>query len=182
MIAFLRGTVVKRDEQGVVLDVQGVGYRVMTCEDVGSVGSIATLVISEVIREDKFDLYGFSSDDVLALFEAFLKVQGVGPKSALTILRHGSPDSVRKAIFSSDVTFFTGISGIGKKTAQKIILDMRGVLAQEQEKVSDDLGEVRDALLGLGYADEILREVLPHVTGDSVENRVKSALKMLAKR
>lgn len=180
MLAYLTGTIVHKAADAIILDVHGVGYRVGTAEDVGEVGATVTLHLAEVIREDRHDLYGFISPDSLLLFEALTGVQGVGPKVGMKIMAAGSPDTIRRTILNGDVSFFTGISGVGKKTAQKIILDLKGVLVDGGSPLPQD--EVADALLSLGYSKEDIAAVLPHVQGDTSEERIKAALRMLGRK
>ncbi len=137
--------------------------------------------ISEFIREDRHDLFGFSTKDDRELFIMLTDVQGVGPKSGQKILAAASGENLRKHIQAGNLEFFTSISGVGKKTAQKIILDLKGVLVGQDETsfVRDD---VTDALENLGYAKEDILAVLPHVSGETPAERVKSALKMIGKQ
>ena len=118
-----------------MLDVHGVGYRVGICETLPSEGDEATLYLSEVIREDKYDLYGFLAEDSLHLFEALIGVQGVGPKVGMKIMSAGAPDHIRKTILAGDVAFFGQVPGIGKKTAQKIILELKCCFMQSSAHV-----------------------------------------------
>ncbi|NBX48990.1 Holliday junction branch migration protein RuvA [bacterium] len=180
MIAYLTGTVAIKTGDAIVLEVHGVGYRVGISEDVGEIGKTVTLHLSEVIREDRHDLYGFISPDALVLFEALIGVQGVGPKVGMKIMSAGSPDTIRRTILNGDVAFFTGISGVGKKTAQKIILDLKGILVEVSGPALQD--DAADALAGLGYSKEDIAGVLPHVQGESSEERIKAALRMLGKK
>lgn len=179
MLAYLTGTIASKTADAVVLDVHGVGYRVGISEDVGEVGAMATLHLSEVIREDRHDLYGFTSLDALVLFEALIGVQGVGPKVGMKIMSAGTPDTIRRVILAGDLNFFTGISGVGKKTAQKIILDLKGILVDVGPVLQD---EAADALESLGYAKEDIAAVLPHVEGKTSEERIKAALRMLGRK
>ena len=180
MLAYLTGTIATKTADAVILDVHGVGYRVGIAEDAGEVGTTVTLHLSEVIREDRHDLYGFTSLDALVLFEALTSVQGVGPKVGMKIMSAGSPDTIRRVILAGDLSFFTSISGVGKKTSQKIILDLKGVLVDAGgAKVHDDAA---DALESLGYSKDDIAAVLPHVQGSSSEERIKSALRMLGRK
>lgn len=179
MLAYLTGTIVAKTADAVVLDIHDVGYRVGVSEDVGEVGRKVTLHLAEVIREDRHDLYGFTSLDALVLFEALTGVQGVGPKVGMKIMAAGSPDTVRRVILAGDLNFFTGISGVGKKTAQKIILDLKGMLVDVGPALHD---EAADALEGLGYSKEDIAAVLPHIEGKTSEERIKAALRMLGRK
>lgn len=181
MISYLEGTVIDHAGDSLVLLVNGVGYQVQLARSSAEIGDQLRLWITEVIREDKFDLYGFASKDERAMFGLLTDVQGVGPKAAQKILAAGTPDALRQHIEHSDLTFFTSISGIGKKTAQKIILDLRGVIVNDSvtDPASDD---VTDALESLGYSRVDIASILPHVSGTSAEERVKSALQLIGKR
>src|SRR3989338_6815168 len=128
MIAYLDGTITGLESDGVLLEVNGVGYRVFVARQKSEIGDRIRYWISEIIREDKHDLYGFSDRTDLALFEQIMSVSGVGPKLAQKILSVGSTEDIVRHIHMDDVAFLTSIGGVGKKTAQKIILDLKGVL------------------------------------------------------
>lgn len=185
MIGSLRGTVIVRSIQHVLLEIQGVGYRVTVSPGILALtkaGESLFLYIHEVIREDAHDLYGFLSQDDLDLFLQLLSVSGVGPKVANTILSIGTADSVRKAVLSGDVETLTSVPGVGKKTAQKIVLELSGRLAEETVVDGED-GEVIKALQSLGYsvpdARAALKEVSPEKKG--VSDRLRAALQNLSK-
>jgi Holliday junction DNA helicase RuvA len=180
MIAFLEGILAEHELDAVVVNVSGVGYRIFTTRVTAEIGEQVKFFISEVIREDRHDLYGFSSRDEKELFVLLTDVQGVGPKIGQKILAAASAESLRRHIQQGDLDFFTSISGVGKKTAQKIILDLKGVLvgSDSEPLVRDD---VTDALENLGYAKEDILAIMPHVVGETPEERVKSALKMIGK-
>jgi Holliday junction DNA helicase RuvA len=182
MIAFIEGILADHESDAVVVNVGGVGYRVMITRTKHEVGDKVKYYVAEVIREDKHDLYGFETKDERELFYIFTDVQGVGPKMGQKILSAASADALRKHIQQGDVSFFTSISGVGKKTAQKIILDLKGVLvdgdAKPGEEQSDD---VTEALESLGYSREDVKKISQYITGDTVENKVKSALKLLSR-
>ncbi|MBP9828257.1 Holliday junction branch migration protein RuvA [Patescibacteria group bacterium] len=183
MIAFLQGIVAEIDIDSTILDVHGVGYRVAVARPTFEVGETVKLYIYEIIREDKHDLCGFSHKEDLALFEALIGVQGIGQKVAMKILSTGSSEKIIESIAREDVGFFGGISGIGKKTAQKIILELKGVLVSGAPggMMRDD---VTEALEGIGYSKEDIQAVLEHVPAHGgTEVRLKEALKILgAKR
>jgi Holliday junction DNA helicase RuvA len=181
MIAFIEGILVEHAADGVVVNVNGVGYFLATTRVKSEIGDKVRFFVSEVIREDKFDLYGFETKDEKELFLILTGVQGVGPKLGQKILAAASPDSLRKHIQTGDVSFFTSISGVGKKTAQKIILDLKGVLVSESEEVTEEGNDIVEALESLGYRKEDISKVMKHVTGETIEAKVKSALKMLSR-
>lgn len=182
MIAFIEGILAEHEADAVVVNVGGVGYRVMTTRTKREVGDRVKFFVAEVIREDKHDLYGFETKDERELFYIFTDVQGVGPKMGQKILSAAPADALRKHIQQDDVSFFTSISGVGKKTAQKIILDLKGVLIDTDSsgkvEQSDDVSE---ALESLGYSRDDIRKVSQYITGETVESKVKSALKLLSR-
>lgn len=132
MIARLHGTVVERRSQGLVLDVGGVGYLVL-CTDATAarhpVGSQATLRIHTSVREDAIELYGFASELEEVLFHELLRVQGIGPRMALGILAGGEPRDIAAAIVAGDLARLRKLPGVGKKTAERLVVDLRERLA-----------------------------------------------------
>ncbi|MFZ2681628.1 MAG: Holliday junction branch migration protein RuvA [Patescibacteria group bacterium] len=180
MLAFIDGILAEYEQDAVIVNVSGLGYRIFTTRVTAEVGERVKFYLSEVIREDKHDLYGFSSRDEKELFVLLTDVQGVGPKIGQKILAAATSEALRRHIQAGDLDFFTSISGVGKKTAQKIILDLKGVLVDRDTSslVRDD---VTDALENLGYSKEDIVAILPHVTGESPADRVKSALKLISR-
>jgi len=185
MIGSLRGRVIELHPSHVLLEVGGVGYRVRTTP--GVIGELETnteafLYIYENIREDTYDLFGFLKADDMDLFESLLGVSGVGPKVALVLLSLGSASDVREAILTGDLTYLTSAPGVGKKMAQKIILELKGQLVEDQEEHVGDK-DVREALVNLGYtavqANEAMKQVPKEATDTS--ERIREALKRLSK-
>lgn len=180
MLAFIEGILEEHEADGVIVNVNGVGYRIASTRVTAEIGERVRFYVAEVIREDRYDLFGFQTKDEKELFLILTDVQGVGPKIGQKILSAATPDALRRHIQNGSVDFFTSISGVGKKTAQKIILDLKGVLVSE-DVVSTEQADVAEALESLGYRKEDLAKVLPHITGKTLEERVKSALKMLSR-
>lgn len=191
MIATLSGTVTERLGEVVVLDVQGVGYGILvTNEDFGqlSVGQPAKVYVHEHIREQSHDLFGFCRLETKGLFELLLGVQGVGPKMALSVLSVGSSGSVRQAIATGDVKYIQQASGVGKRVAERIVVDLKdkvglaGVdleltgLLHSEATLQDD--EAAQALIALGYsaqdAASALQDIDPLLP---TQQRVTLALK-----
>ena len=191
MIASLRGRVVSSATGATVLDVGGVGYRLATTTTASRRAAAAgegevTLLTHLHVREDALLLYGFASEAERSLFEMLLGVSGVGPKAALAIVSGYQPDQIRRAVQSGDHALFTSINGIGRRTAERVVIDLKdkvGGLAipasgsDGPEAAADDHTAARDALVGLGMsiaeAEAALRpidESLP------VEERVRLAL------
>ena len=182
MIAYLDGTITGLESDGVLLEVNGVGYRVFVARQKSEIGDRIRYWISEIIREDKHDLYGFSDRTDLALFEQIMSVSGVGPKLAQKILSVGSTEDIVRHIHMDDVAFLTSIGGVGKKTAQKIILDLKGVLVLEVRTEAGSVqSDVADALESLGYSKADISGIAKDITGETTESRVKSALKLLSR-
>lgn len=179
MFAFLEGAIEYVEEDAIILAVGGLGYRIFTPRASGATGEILRLYVAEVIREDRHDVYGFRTRDELAMFHKLIGIDGVGPKMALKILSAGTIETLLRNIQAGDVGFLTSISGVGKKTAQKIVLELKGVLVGEAEAEG---GDVVDALLSLGYSRNDLEPIIPHLTAETVDQKIKQALQMLGKR
>jgi Holliday junction DNA helicase RuvA len=185
MIGSLRGIVLEYAANTVLLEVQGIGYRVLAPSSVITLmrtGAEAFLYIHDHIREDSHDLYGFLAAEDLALFDQLLTISGVGPKVAMTILGVGSADTVRRAIMSGDLEMLTSVPGVGKKTAQKIILELKGQLVDGSSTSPADQ-EVLQALQGLGYSMSQAREAVKALSPElaNTSDRVREALRSLAK-
>jgi Holliday junction DNA helicase RuvA len=176
-----------RGDDFVVLDVNGVGYRVRvpssTLDALPQDGATAALFTHLHVREDDLSLFGFATEDELDLFELLLTVSGIGPKAALGILSAATPNTIRAAIAQNNLDVLTGISGIGKKTAQRLVLELKGKidLTEELAEVSPLDQEVVGALIALGYsaaeAQRAARSVPP--SEKVVEDRIRSALRYL---
>lgn len=191
MIATLTGVVSEKLSGEAVVDVKGVGFGVfVTTEDEARLktGEETKLYIYEYIREQAHDLFGFLSRDTLSLFEQLLNVNGVGPKMALNMLSIGSANDVRQAIASGDVKFIQQANGVGKRVAERVVVDLKdkvglvgvdlestGLLQGEESLLKD---EAIEALVTLGYSPADAAKALSGVD-DSLptEERVKLALK-----
>ena len=192
MIAAVRGRVDTKLVDAVLVDVGGVIYRVNTSAntlgDVGDPGDDVRLETHLIVREDQMTLYGFSSGEELRLFETLIGVSGVGPKLACAILSRVKPDALTIAITGENADLLATVPGVGKKTAARLILELRGKLvplaAVSPTPGSQSDSEVVAALRALGYTvaeahGAVAR--LPRETGDaSVEDRVVAALRDLA--
>ncbi len=183
MIASLRGKVVARMLDGVVLDVNGVGYRIQTTLRALRKAQAGEEVAFDTylhVREDALQLYGFAEPAEREIFEHLLSVSGVGPKVALAIISGSTPRDLRRAIALEDITRFVAIPGIGKKTAERVVLELKeklGVLEDGGPGAAPEL-MARDALVELGYslfeAEQALATTDPEL---SPEERVRQALK-----
>jgi Holliday junction DNA helicase RuvA len=185
MIARLTGRPSQRDEQTLVLDVGGVGYLVNGTRSAVRKARKADDVTLETylhVREDTLQLYGFAEVEELELFEHLLSVSGVGPKVALAIVSGSTPAELRRAISVEDTARFQAIPGIGKKTAQRVVLELKEKLGADGVEIPVSSGKedalAREALLELGYsiseAEKALSDTDPELPP---EERVRQALK-----
>ena len=193
MIAGLRGRIEGRAADALLVDVGGVVYRVgtsaTTLEDSGEVGETVRLHTFLFVREDQLTLYGFASPEELRLFETLIGVTGVGPRLACAILSRVRTDLLYDAIGREDAELLASVPGVGKKTAARLILELRGKLVPSGVAVAGgpagrEDAEVVEALKALGYtAAEANGAVaaLPRGGGMSVEDRVIAALRELAR-
>jgi Holliday junction DNA helicase RuvA len=184
MIASVRGTVLDISPTSIVVEAGGVGYRIFATP--ATLGGMrkreeAFLYTYDLIREDAHDLYGFISQDEQRLFERLISVSGVGPKVAIALLSMGSAAALKRAIMSGDLSALTSVSGVGRKIAQKIILELKGQIVEEGGESGPDR-EVVDALVSLGYSASQAREALKGVSNDvtDVSDRVREALRRLS--
>ncbi len=185
MIGRLRGTVV--GVGGVILiDVAGVGYEMtMTPHAVGDLPPIGEEVVVHThlqVREDDMSLYAFTTVADRDLFRILVSASGFGPKVAMALMATLSPERLRRAIITEDVGALSAAPGVGKRSAQKLILELRPKFADAEADVvvGGDAAQVRQALDSLGYTPEEVNEVLGEITDDlSVADQVKAALKAL---
>jgi holliday junction DNA helicase RuvA len=191
MIATLKGKVTEKINELVIIEVSGVGYGIyVTAEDYGSstLNAEQKFYIYENIKENSYDLFGFIKLDTKALFEQLLSVNGVGPKMALSILTVGSASVVRNAIASGDTALISRASGVGKRLAERVVVDLKdkvGLVATDLASTdilnSDSYASSDEALQGLvslGYSAIDAQQALKNVDSSlSVEQRIKEALK-----
>jgi len=182
VIARLRGRPAGRVGQALIVDVNGVGYLVHTTPSVHRLGSDEiTVEVHTVVREDALQLYGFASADERELFELLLGVNGVGPKVALAIVSGSTPADLRRAIARDDVKRFQAIPGIGLKTAQRVVLELKAKLADVTFTADEGGLTARDALVELGWTLIDAERALADVdVGLPVEEQVRHALKQAA--
>ena len=176
MIASLRGRVARVSPGGVVLEVAGVGYQLSATASACRLASDAeaeiTLVTHLHVREDALQLYGFASAAERELFELLLGVSGVGPKAALAIVSGYAPDQIRRAVASGDHALFMSIPGVGRRTAERVVIDLKDKVGSPLAETAgmggraappDEHTAARDALVGLGMsvaeAEQALRDV-----------------------
>ena len=189
MIGRLRGTLAAVGVDTVLVDVGGVGYDVAvtsrTFVELPGVGSEVVLHTHLQVREDLMALFGFTSSDERDLFRLLLGVSGLGPKVALAILATMSADDLRRVVATDDMAALTAVPGIGKRSAQKYLLELRPKLEVPDGalQTSGPLGEVRTALEGLGYQPDEISGALRDLPADlPVEEMLRRSLQALGKR
>ncbi|MEQ1600183.1 MAG: Holliday junction branch migration protein RuvA [Methylophilaceae bacterium] len=191
MISRLSGILLGKTPPFVLLDVNGVGYEVevpmSTFYNLPAIGERVVLLTQFIVREDAQLLYGFGSERERATFKLLLKVNGIGAKSALAILSGLSLDDLAQAISMQEAALLIRIPGIGKKTAERLLLELKGKLGAEDlasvsGKVANSTSDILNALIALGYNDkEALTAVKQLAENLSVSDGIRQALKTLAK-
>lgn len=199
MIAQLRGRILEKQPNRLIVDVNGVGYDVAvplsTFYGLGEPGSDVTLRIRTYVREDALSLFGFGTRLELDLFDRLIGVSGIGPKVALAVLSGIEPNELVHAIHDSNVARLTGIPGVGKKTAERIVVDLKDRLPRtiddEDRATADAVGgaplrdDVLSALVNLGYhrplAEKAVAAVVKTSPDGGFEQTLKQALRALAR-
>jgi Holliday junction DNA helicase RuvA len=188
MIAKLTGEVVDVRVAQVVIQVGGVGYLVAVTHGSGyAVGTTVSVHTYLAVRENALDLYGFSTHKELSMFEQLIKLPKIGPKTALQILSQADLQTLTKAVLTNDPTYLTKMSGIGKKSAEKIVAGLKDVLESSDFNTEDSASnqedsDVVDALITLGYSQRDALEAVQKIPADITETkaRIKHALKYVA--
>ena len=191
MIGSISGKIILKTEKFLIVEASGVGYKISVSSDTLSkakrAGEETMLWTHTHVREDILDLYGFSEYAELEFFEMLISVSGIGPKGALAILGVTSLETLRKAIGTGDTSYLTKISGIGKKTAEKIVIELRDKMEDKLKNeeggssLSDEL-DALEALKSLGYSQHEAREALKKVShGIDTNAKIREALKILGR-
>lgn len=198
MYAYVKGKLDIKTDSFVVIDVQGIGYKVFMpsklIESLGEIGETVKVYTYYYVREDNISLYGFSTNEELRMFELLISVSGVGAKSAITMLSEISPSSFALAVISDDVSKLVKIPGVGKKTAARIILELKDKLKTEAaiEKTEEvnvtiekdnNLAEAIAALQVLGYTRKEVEKVFEKIETKNLEleEMIKQGLKYLGR-
>ena len=198
MFAYIKGMFEEKGNNYVVIDVGGIGYKIfmsnMAIAALGETGNIVKVHTHYYVREDNISLYGFAIKEELKMFELLISVSGVGAKSAISMLSAISPSDFAMAIISDDITKLKKVPGIGAKTAQRIILELKDKLKKEEmaetsnEEITnlvfktEDTNEAIAALQILGYAKKDIEKVLSQIdlSGMSTQDIIKIGLKYLS--
>lgn len=200
MFYHINGIVSELEPNLAVIECGGVGFEInitMTTAGMLSIGEKAKLYISEAIGENNFDLYGFKTKNDKRCFEMLISVSGIGPKAAMSILSHNSPESLALAIMNDDIKALTVAPGIGKKIAQRVILELKDKISKETSDIRDiqipvaaqsavQNSAVNDALIGLsvlGYSNAEINPVLKtlDISSMTAEEIIKAVLKKMVK-
>jgi holliday junction DNA helicase RuvA len=188
MIALISGAVAVRRADHVIVDCGGVGYKLAvsaeTLSHVPAVGNTVTLHAHLIVRDDALTLYGFATESERELFLMLLGVQAVGPKVALAVLSAGPPRQLLAAVAGGDAARLQAVPGIGKRTAERIIVELRekvdGALPEQAISIrrgDDPRALAREALIGLGYSHQETDELLDGISADSPEELIAAALR-----
>lgn len=197
MIAYLKGNIAIKSAEYIIIEVQGIGYKIYmskTALDQLEQGKEAKVYTYLKVREDDISLFGFNTNEELHMFELLISVGGIGAKSAITILSNITPSKFALAVITNDVNTLKKLQGIGPKTAQRIILELKDKIKTEEamdlqdsqavEQVTtpeEDFEELIQALQVLGYRRYEINTILPKVKAESLEDRIREALQYLAK-
>lgn len=190
MIGKLTGLIARSNQSPVIVDVHSVGYLVHITEKLSNeltAGASSTLFIHTHVRDDALDLYGFAEEKDLSLFELLLTVSGIGPKTALTVIGRGAL-AVERAVRQSDVDFFTTVPRLGKKNAQKIIIELKNKLGSVTDldlkgEKDGETKQIMEAMLSMGFGrDEIIQTLENLDASETLEEKIRQSLKLLGKR
>ena len=195
MYEYLNGELAHILPTAIVVDVHGVGYQVVFANPYRLQDSLKKqikVLVQQVVREDSITLYGFISSEERELFQRLISVSGIGPKSAMSILANDATEGFVNAVESGNVTYLTKFPGVGKKTAQQIILDLKGKFEAVPEETTKavvstnqaTLEEAKEALLGLGYSAKEITKIwksLEAAAPSTTQEALKVAFKLLMK-
>ncbi len=185
MIAFIKGRVLAKSQDYLILEAGSLGYKVFCSQEIVSKVILDTdlsLFLTHVVKEDKSDLYGFETQDEMEFFELLLSVSGVGPKSAMAILNLDSLDNIKSAIASGDEGYLSQVSGIGNKTAKKLLLELQDKLPKMEAAQHGNYEELMGALESLGYKKSEIKPVLKELnSNEDLQSQIKEALRLLSK-
>lgn len=200
MFAYIKGSLEMKSNGYIVIDINGLGYKIfMSQNNIDSIGEIHNIikVFTYVkVREDDISIYGFKTQEQLKMFELLISVSGVGAKSALIMLSCIEPSDFAIAVISNDIKVLTKVPGIGNKSAQRIILELKDKLKEEQleEKLKDSSKKLKDnsenineaisGLMVLGYSKKDIEKAFEHLDIDnlSIEDLIKKGLILLSQK
>lgn len=189
MISFLSGKIILIQENFILVDVGGVGFKVFVYSNFGQVGDGVSIFTFLNVREDALMLFGFATHEELMMFEILTSVSGVGPKLGMTILANLDIKTIKTAIVYDKPDLFLGVSGVGKKISQRMVLELKNKFSEQDLLVDVDLldnqvtldRDAEEALVSLGYNPKEVRSVLSSLTDSVLEDKIRAALKILGK-
>ena len=198
MYEYLKGELVAIQPTYIVVENHGIGYQIMFANPYriqSKLNEVIRIELQQIVREDSITLYGFLSDEEKELFQKLISVSGIGPKSAVSILANDDVNGFIQAVESSNITYLTKFPGVGKKTAQQIVLDLKGKFSNivveevatpvvETATGIKQLEEAREALLGLGYSAKEITKVwkeLETAAPQTTQEALSIAFKLLMK-
>lgn len=191
MISYIKGKIIFRNEKFIIVRSDNIGFKIFVLPSLNLESDEIELFTHLIVREDALNLYGFSSYKELELFELLITVSGVGPKAGMGIMSLADVETIKVAIAKGDASMLTRVSGVGKKTAERVVLELkskfaafdRADLEKKSKEISDET-DAMEALVSLGYsslqAKKALSKISPEV--EDVGKRIKAALKELGKR
>ena len=196
MFAYIKGSLEMKSSGYIVIDINGLGYKVFMSQNnidtIGELHDIIKVFTYVKVREDDISIFGFKTQEELKMFELLISVSGVGAKSALVMLSCIEPSDFAIAVISNDVKVLTKVPGIGNKSAQRIILELKDKLKEEQleEKPKDsskklkDINEAISGLMVLGYSKKDIEKAFEHLDIDnlSIEDLIKKGLILLSQK
>ena len=186
MIGYIKGKIIHQDLKSIILDVSGIGYKIYTAKTFLNPDNNKNVDFWTylAVRENALDLYGFETKEELDFFELLISVSGIGPKSAIGIMTVASVQNLKQAIGTGDTTHLIKFSGVGKKNAEKIVLELKdkiqGLNVDIGKQLSEDM-DALEALTTLGYGEREIREALKKVSNiENTKEKIKKALKLLS--
>ncbi len=185
MIGYLEGNIKHTQTGKIILFANGIGFTVRIPSNLNyPIGEQASLFIHTHLRDDNLSLFGFKTAEDLNLFELLISVSGVGPKIGLGIFSQSTVENITNAIRLSNLNFFTSISGVGKKTAQRLILDLKSKIDKSEVNMQNMMGdsELVSSLISLGFQKTEINQVISDIdSSEDLGSQVKKALKLLKK-
>ncbi len=190
MISHLKGKIILKKEKFIIISTGNVGYKVFVISSFGEVGEEIELFTYLNVREDLLALYGFAEYKELELFELLISISGIGPKAGMGILALADPEIIKIAIAKGDSSILTRVSGIGKKTAERVILELKNKFTvsdvENMEEKTKEIGnhsDALDALVSLGYTANDAKKALANISPEikDVGEKIKKALKELGR-
>lgn len=191
MVSFLKGKILNKGQNYIIAEVNNVGYKIFVNSGMladFNIGADAEIYTHQYVREDALDLYGFRSLEELEFFELLISISGIGPKSALGVLAIAGVADIKDSIARGDSHLLTKVSGIGRKTAERVVLELREKIGKTintgQQAGGSAGGDEIDALMALGYSMQQARDALRSVAVEIKDSgeRIRAALKFLSKK